>query len=76
MPDRETITIPAPVARPGEAIEVRDGGYWKRATLFSARYTEQVGGLVQWEYDVVYVADRKVTAVPYHVATRRVESGA
>lgn len=57
MPDAKTITIPAPVARPGERVEVlrmvRRGGWqveeWLPGTILGAHYALRED---HWYYDV------------------------
>lgn len=71
MTDRETITIPAPVARPGEGVEVQVYGEWHRGTVRAANWHLLPG---YWRYEVVwghgqYVARRNDDRI------RRVEGG-
>lgn len=70
MTERETITIPAPIARPGEMVEVQVYGEWHKGRVRAANWNLLSG---HWRYEVTwghgqYIAYRDDDRV------RRVES--
>lgn len=86
MADRETITIPAPIARPDETVEVlvhsvNGPSVWMRGKVESAdyRFTGDVEPPGWWDYSVVVrfgLDHREFVVAPSDEEIRRVEGGA
>lgn len=72
MPDRETITIPAPVARPGERVEVMVEGEWRTDGRVEAANWHMLPGY--WRYTVGWGHGQYI-AYTNDDGIRRVEGG-
>lgn len=71
MPDRETLTIPAPIARPGERVEVMVEGEWHKGTVRMASWHLLPE---YWSYTVVWGRGQYI-AYANDDRIRRVEGG-
>jgi hypothetical protein len=76
MTDRETITIPAPIARPGERVEVQHSGGLEQGTVRRRQYVllDDTNANGRWEYSVEFRGMGWVSGcAEQHI--RRVEGG-